>query len=103
FAELGGRTVIDTTSMNSGRNLAALRDLSERSGILVIAGTGYYLDPSLPDGFSALTPDDVAQQILEDLAHGEAGVRPGIIGEIGVSASFTNLERISLIGALRAQ
>lgn len=103
YAELGGRTIVDTTSMNSGRDLRALRDLSERSGVTVIAGTGYYLDPSLPEDFSSLTPDDVAEQILSDLADGEDGIRPGIIGEIGVGAEFTALERVSLAGALLAQ
>ena len=103
YAALGGRTVIDTTSMNSGRDLAALRELSERSGVTVIAGTGYYLDPSLPADFASLGPEDVAERILADLAGGEDGVRPGIIGEIGVSADFTDQERVSLLGALRAQ
>ncbi|WP_053384500.1 phosphotriesterase family protein [Leucobacter celer] len=103
YAALGGRTIIDTTSMNSGRDLGALRELSERSGITVVAGTGYYLDPSLPRDFSALHAEDVAEQIVTDLLHGEDGVRPGIIGEIGVSADFTELERTSLIGACLAQ
>ncbi|WP_336660795.1 phosphotriesterase family protein [Leucobacter sp. USHLN153] len=103
YASLGGRTIIDTTSMNSGRDLRGLADLSTRSGVTIIAGTGYYLDPSLPQDFAALSAVDVAEQILNDIAHGEHGIRPGIIGEIGVSADFTERERTSLHGALLAQ
>lgn len=103
FAAFGGATIVDTTSLNSGRSLLALRELSERSGVTVIAGTGYYLDPSLPEDFSSLTSEMVADQILHDLNVGEHGIRPGIIGEIGVSAAFTDRERVSLSGALLAQ
>ncbi|UOQ56109.1 hypothetical protein MUN78_10375 [Leucobacter allii] len=103
YAALGGRTIVDTTSMNSGRDLRGLKDLSERSGVRIVAGTGYYLDPSLPEGFSAFASEDVAEQILHDIAHGVDGIRPGIIGEIGVGAGFTERERISLAGACIAQ
>lgn len=103
YASLGGQTIIDTTSMNSGRNLRRLTDFSTRSGVTIIAGTGYYLDPSLPQDFADLSATDVAEQILNDIAHGEHGIRPGIIGEIGVSAEFTERERTSLTGALLAQ
>lgn len=103
YAELGGATIVDTTSMNSGRDLGTLRMLSERSGVTVVAGTGYYLDPSLPADFAAHSADDIAEQITRDIQHGEDGVRPGIIGEIGVSADFTDRERVSLTGAFLAQ
>ncbi len=103
YAALGGRSILDATSMNSGRDLGALRTLSERTGVTVVAGTGYYLEPSHPDGFSALSEDDIAERILDDLTHGESGSRPGFIGEIGVGAEFPEAERRSLAGALIAQ
>ncbi|MBL3700472.1 phosphotriesterase family protein [Leucobacter luti] len=103
FRALGGATIVDTTSMNGGRDLPALRQLSERSGVTIIAGTGYYLEPSLPRAFATLSAEDIAELILADLRTGVAGVRPGIIGEIGVGAEFPEPERRSLHGALLAQ
>lgn len=103
YSALGGRTIIDTTSISSGRNLGALKSLSELSGVTIIAGTGYYLDPSLPASFSSLRAEDVAEVIITDLSKGVDGIRPGIIGEIGVSAEFTEFERTSLSGAFMAQ
>lgn len=103
YRAMGGQTIIDATSMSSGRNLAALRDVSIRTGVTIIAGTGYYLEPSHPDDFSDYSADDIAAQILDDLSQGEDGVRPGIIGEIGVGAQFTEPERRGLEGALIAQ
>lgn len=103
FRALGGDTIVDTTSKNGGRDLASLKLLSERSGVTIVAGTGYYLEPSLPENFSQLSVDDIAEQIVADLTVGEHGVRAGIIGEIGVGAEFPEAEKRSLAGAFVAQ
>lgn len=103
YLGLGGQTIIDATSMNSGRDLKGLRDLSTRTGVKIIAGTGYYLEASHPDDFSDHSVEDIAAQILDDLSQGEDGVRPGIIGEIGIGAEFAESERRSLEGAFIAQ
>ncbi len=103
FAELGGRTVVETTGWGIGRDLAGLKQISERTGVHVVAGTGFYLEASHPVDLVALGEDGVTERILADLRDGQDGVRPGIIGEIGVSADFTPAEQVSLRGALAAQ
>jgi phosphotriesterase-related protein len=103
FAALGGGTVVETTGWGIGRNLAGLKLISERTGVHVVAGTGFYLEASHPVDIVALGADGVTDRILADLRDGQDGVRPGIIGEIGVSADFTPAEQISLRGALEAQ
>lgn len=103
FAALGGATIVETTGWGIGRDLAGLRRIAEHTGVHVVAGTGFYLEDSHPVDVEALGADGVAERILTDLREGEDGVRPGIIGEIGVSAGFTPAERVSLRGALLAQ
>lgn len=103
FAALGGGTVVEATGWGIGRDLAGLRRVSERTGVHIVAGTGFYLEASHPVDVVALGPDGVTERILADLRDGEDGVRPGIIGEIGVSADFTSAEQVSLRGALAAQ
>lgn len=103
YRGLGGCTIIDTTSMNSGRRLRDLRTVSERSGVHIVAGTGYYLAPSHPPQMQHLDAHAIAAQILDDLQEGHGGARPGIIGEIGVGAEFPEPERRSLAGAFLAQ
>lgn len=103
FAALGGRTIVETTGWGVGRDLAGLKRISERTGVHVVAGTGFYLDASHPVDVAALGADGVTDRVLADLRDGEDGVRPGIIGEIGVSADFTPAEQASLRGALAAQ
>lgn len=103
YAALGGTTVVETTGWGIGRDLAGLRTISERTGVRIVAGTGFYLDSSHPVDVVALGADGVTARLLDDLRDGEDGVRPGLIGEIGVSADFTDAERTSLRGAMAAQ
>ena len=103
FAALGGTTIIDATGLGIGRDLALLRRVSERTGVNVVAGTGYYLDGAIPAEVKALDPEQIAERIVHDVTQGVDGIRPGILGEIGVSADFTDAERASLTGAFIAQ
>jgi phosphotriesterase-related protein len=103
FAELGGGTIIETTGMGIGRNLAALREVSERTGVHIVAGTGFYLESAQPAWLAAASEEEVAEMIRADVAEGEEGIRPGIIGEIGVGQDFTPAERKSLAAACAVQ
>lgn len=103
YSALGGASIIETTGIGLGRDLAALRYISERTGIHVIAGTGYYLHDAIPAEVRELSPAAIAERILSDLADGEEGARPGIIGEIGVGEHFTHAEEASLRGACLAR
>jgi phosphotriesterase-related protein len=103
YARLGGGTIVEATGLGVGRDLAGLRRLSEATGVAIIAGTGYYLDGAQPEEVKALSAEEIRDRILTDLDEGEHGVRPGMIGEIGVGADFTPAEQRSLRGALLAQ
>lgn len=103
FAELGGATIIETTSLGIGRDLTGLRTVSEQTGVHIVAGTGFYLESSHPSAIRGLSAQELAELIVTDLRDGEDGIRPGIIGEIGVSEQFTAAERTSLAAACIAQ
>lgn len=103
FADLGGRTILEATGLGFGRDLVALSEVSRATGITIIAGTGFYLDPAIPADVRDLAPEQIAETILADLSEGENGIRAGFIGEIGVGADFTAAERASLAGACIAQ
>ncbi|WP_127126955.1 phosphotriesterase [Georgenia sp. SYP-B2076] len=103
FAALGGSTILEATGLGIGRNLAGLREVSERTGVHIVAGTGFYLEAAQPAALADLDETAVADLILRDIAEGEAGIRPGFIGEIGVGQGFTPAEQKSLAAACLAQ
>lgn len=105
FRDLGGKTVVDTTSVGTGRDPMALLQISHRTGLNIVMGSGYYLEASHPPQVRRMGPDDIADEIVRDLTDGVpgTGIRAGIIGEIGVSKDFTPEEQKVLRGAARAQ
>ncbi|HUX05647.1 MAG TPA: hypothetical protein VMV53_12175 [Acidimicrobiales bacterium] len=107
FAEAGGSTMVDLTTVEIGRDPLALRRIAERAGVHVIMGSGHYRDPYLDEAwFDRTSVDEMADEIVREatLGVGESGVRCGIIGEIGVDRAFVSArEERSLRAAARAQ
>lgn len=101
---LGGQSLIDPTNVGIGRDPLALQRVSRLTGLQIVMGCGYYLEPSHPPAVATMSAADIAAEIVRDVTEGAAGtsVRAGIIGEIGVSAAFTPAEQTVLRGAGRA-
>lgn len=104
FVELGGRTVVDPTNVGIGRDPAALQRISRRTGLNIVMGAGFYLEPSHPDYVRSMSAEEIARQIARDC--GALDERPevcaGLIGEIGISKDFTPAEEKVLRGAAQA-
>lgn len=105
FANSGGRTIVECSNGDIGRNPVALREISEMSGLNIIMGSGWYVHPFHDSARATATADDLCEELLAEFAEGVGGtgVKPGIIGEIGVSPLFTEAEKTCLRAACRAQ
>ena len=105
FKNAGGNTIVDTTSIGLGRDANALKRLSLRTGLNVIAGSGYYVAQSHPVDMHAKDSDVIKNEIVNDIrvGIGNSGVRAGIIGEIGTTLPWGPNEEKVLVGAARAQ
>jgi phosphotriesterase-related protein len=105
FRELGGRTLVDVTPGDIGRDPRALAEASERSGINIVAGCGHYVHLAHPDGFGEVPLEAIAEEMIADLCEGIGGspIRAGIIGEIGTSHPLHPDEEKVLRAAARAQ
>jgi phosphotriesterase-related protein len=103
YRAAGGGCIVDVTPIGVGRDPAGLRRLSERSGVKVVMGTGYYVIDFHPADIAAHDEAAIYDTIVADLADGVDGVRPGIIGEIGLVWPAHERERTVLRAAARAQ
>lgn len=101
FAECGGRTVIDLTVPGIGRNPGALRSFAERTGLQIVMGSGWYLERFHPPTVGVHDEAELAAELIAEF--GATGIRPGVIGEIGVSPQFSPAEHKTLRAAARAQ
>ncbi|MCF5385743.1 phosphotriesterase-related protein, partial [Pseudomonas syringae] len=91
-------------NLGIGRDPQALQRISRLTGLNIIMGAGFYLEPSHPHYVHERSVEQLAEQIIHDVGGGEEKpeVIAGLIGEIGVSAAFTADEEKSLRAAARA-
>jgi predicted metal-dependent phosphotriesterase family hydrolase len=104
--DAGGRTLVDLTLDEIGRDPAALARVAEASGVTIIMGCGHYRDPYLNrDWFDRHAVDAIADEIVAEIEEGAngTGIRPGIIGEIGADKWYISAtEERSFRAAARA-
>lgn len=105
FRFAGGKTVVDASCHGLGRDPELLREVSCRTGLHIVAGSGYYVDGAQTAATRELTVEEMEEDIVRDIevGIGHTGIRAGIIGEIGVSHILYPFEKKSLIAACRAQ
>jgi phosphotriesterase-related protein len=89
FASAGGRTIVDVTPPALGRNPEGLRQIARDSGLNIVMGCGYYVEPAHPASLAAMSADEIADELEAEITDGVdgTGIRPGIIGEIGTSGA----------------
>lgn len=75
----GIHTVIDATAFDLGRDVRALKRLSEDSGLNIVATTGFFLEPNPMLG--SYSADRFASLFIDELTKGIAGtgIKAGII------------------------
>jgi phosphotriesterase-related protein len=106
FYLAGGNSIVDLTSDSIGRDPEALRVISRSTGINIIMGSGRYIESSLNESDKNLKPGEIAKQIIKEFENGvrDTGIKPGIIGEVGISEGISNkVEVNSLRAAAKAQ
>ncbi len=103
FKRAGGGTIVDVSSLGIGRDPRALLQISAATGLNVVMGSGYYIASSQPESVKAMEVGEIRDLILREFAEGagNTGIRPGVIGEIGVS-DFENPYERKMLGAAAA-
>lgn len=85
YSRLGGQSIVEVTTEEIGRNPEMLREISRRSGVHVVMGSGWYREFGFPDKIREKTSRELADILVEEIEIGVAGtgIRAGVIGEIG--------------------
>lgn len=102
FKKAGGNTVVDASLPGIGRDPAALKRISEQTGLNIIMGTGFYVGATHPKELDEMTERQIADLMVAELDEGIDGIRAGYIGEIGISEIFDDKERRVLRAAAMA-
>jgi phosphotriesterase-related protein len=81
---LGFGTVVDLSPYGVvGHDVTLLRDVAERTGLNVVAGSSIYLEPYSPRWALEATVDGMRERFVADatVGIGDTGIRAGIYGE----------------------
>jgi predicted metal-dependent phosphotriesterase family hydrolase len=96
FRVQGGRTVVDVTPPAIGRDPERLRRIAERTSLNIVMGCGWYREPYYPpeDLIDRRSVDELAAILVREITEGvgDTGIKPGIIGEIGVNNSWVTAQ-----------
>ncbi len=109
LAELRGTyglsLVVELTCRGMGRDVQALAEISRRSGVHVVTGTGWYYERFHPRDIASLSETELTDLLVKDIREGigSTGVRPGVIGEVGSHGDEpSSAENRTLSAAARA-
>lgn len=98
----GVRTIIDVTTLDLGRDIPLMQEVSRRSGVHAIPCTGNHL--AIPRIFWGAPVDKVAALFIKEIEEGieDTGVRAGIIKVASDRGGVTENEETVLRAAARA-
>jgi phosphotriesterase-related protein len=100
--EGGVRTMIDLSTLDLGRDVRLLADLSRRTGVQIVAATGIWRD--IPRALWSRTPDEVAALFVREIVVGieGTGIKAGIIKVANDAEGVTREGETILRAAARA-
>ena len=98
----GLRTIIDVTTIDLGRDIRMLEEVSRGSGVNIICATGTWRD--IPRVFWTATPDDIAPLYIREIQQGieNTGIKAGVIKVANDMGGVTPEGEIILRAAARA-
>jgi len=86
FKELGGNCIVEVTTMDYGRNVEKLKELSDKSDVYIVASGGFNKGTYNRSFLENRDFEQVAQMLIKEIREGVAdtGISPGIL-KIGTS------------------
>jgi len=102
----GVNTLVDTTPPSMGRDVAFLQEVSQSSGIQIIASTGFYTEywGGIPFSLTFWSLDELTDFLITELTKGMDGtsIKAGLIKVGTGEGEITEMERKTFIAAARA-
>jgi len=100
--EGGVDTIVDTSTMDLGRDVTVLAEASRRTGVNIIACTGWYLD--IPRFLYTVSVNQFARLFIREIEEGIAGtdIKAGIIKSSSDMGGVTRGQEAILRAAARA-
>jgi phosphotriesterase-related protein len=105
FRYAGGGTICEVSSAGLGRDAKALYRVAVETGLHIVMGSALYVASSWNEDEKKRTPQEIKKVLLNEFLNGVGPmkVKPGILGEVGISDIKNPFEVKSLQGSALAQ
>jgi phosphotriesterase-related protein len=105
YTRAGGRGFLDVTSLGINRNPEGLVRVAKATGLHIVMGSSVYVQATHPPEVAKKSREALRDDLLREFAQGvdDTGIKPGLIGEIGVSWPITPDETKCLLAGCDAQ
>lgn len=105
----GLRTIVDATPADCGRDMSFLKEVSEASGVHIIASSGYYYEGEGAPAYFKFrmaygdAPEEIYQMLRREVTDGvgDTGIRTGVIKVATSAGQITEYEDLFLRAAAR--
>lgn len=95
FREAGGRSILDLTPLDLGRDVGKVRAIASRTSVNVLLGSAFYIERSHPEWLNQKDVEWIADFFEREVAGAgidASGIQAAVIGEIGTSDPPTQAE-----------
>ena len=84
---LGVQAAVEVSTIDLGRDVRKLKQISLDTGLTIVASTGFYLTQYHPEWLKTASAQQIAEVYVRELTEGieDTGIRAGIIAEIASS------------------
>ena len=98
YKKAGGKSLVELTLPEIGRNVLGLLKISETTGINIVCGTGAYLSTTKSAQVKKMRIDELRDLMIHELTEGidNTDIKAGIIGELGCSELLAKDEKKTL-------
>ena len=98
FKEDGGNGIVEVTCHGWGRDPYALREISEKTGVHIVASTGFYVEDCMPPWVSQLSVDQLSAWVQREILVGCTALSDDKITDIRAGIIKTSLSRPHFCG-----
>ncbi|XP_072947445.1 phosphotriesterase-related protein isoform X2 [Epargyreus clarus] len=106
YKKCGGGTIVENSTHGLNRNIEFYKEVSEYSGVHVVAGTGFYIADLQADDTLHSTQEEMYELMLKEITEGcvdYPDVKAGFLGEIASVWPIKDFERRALRAAGEVQ
>jgi len=105
YREAGGSTICDVTPESLGRDPGVQIKISQETGVHIVMGSAFYVESSWNSEEKDMGVNEIKKKLIDEFENGVGPlhIKPGILGEIGISDIKNPLERKSLKASAMVQ